>query len=109
MLSVQMQKMESHIEEVKTIGAAKHAQLLAGGKATQWSKNDMVLFVEYYSLIHPDFAVMMHDRYASLSPTLSTIVILTDMGFDSQQIKETLGMSDGALRTARSRINSSRI
>lgn len=108
-LSVQMQKMESHIEEVKTIGAAKHAQLLAGGKATQWSKNDMVLFVEYYSLIHPDFAVMMHDRYASLSPTLSTIVILTDMGFDSQQIKETLGMSDGALRTARSRINSSRI
>ena len=104
-MSTHIHEIESHHDEVMNVGGKKHAELMEGGKATQWTKNDMVLFVEYYYLIHPDFATVMRERYKSLSPTLAMIVILTHMGYDSQNIRDILGMSDGAYRTARSRIN----
>lgn len=108
-MSSQMQRMESHHDKVMSIGQKRHAEILAGGKATQWTKTDMQLFADYYFLMNPEFAITVKEGYNTLSPTLSLIVILTEMGYEPEQIRETLGMSAGAFRTARSRINTARL
>ena len=108
-MSTQMHRMESHHDKVMDIGQRRHAEIMDGGRATQWSKNDMQLFADYYYLMHPDFAISVKEEYTTLSPTLALIVILTEMGFDQERIRDILGMSSGAWRTARSRINASRL
>lgn len=100
--------MESERNDLMQIGKQRYAELAAGGKATLWNKRDMQLFIDYYCLINPGFGIRLDREYSSLSPTLKMILILEDAGRDAVAVQVALGMSPGAYRTARSRINAHR-
>lgn len=111
----EMQKMRSIMErseadraDIMKVGARHFLELKQGGTALLWNKRDIRMFRDYYYLVNPDFGCRIMNEYTSLSPVLNMILILGDMGFDGAGIRRILGMSDGAYRTARSRINSRR-
>ena len=107
-LRQRVQRMENEMEERLRTGRRLHESLECGGNATQWNKHEMDCFVQYYALTNPEFGSDMEAHYNSLSPTLAMMLVLNDMGYDAERVQATLGMSAGAYRTAKSRLNSRR-
>lgn len=103
-----LRKMVSDHDEVSSVGRQRYCEIMADGKAIQWTKHDMTMFLEYYYLMHPEFALSVSKDYGKLSPSLAMILVLEDMDFSQEKIQASMGMSGGAFRTARSRINAAR-
>ncbi len=101
-----LRKIESDIDERIKLGQKLMHDIENGGKASQWNKHQMESFIHYYSITRPECADNIGNNYKPLSPTLAMILVLADMGMDAEAIQNTLGMSTGAYRTAKSRLNS---
>lgn len=71
----------------------------------RWHKNDFVDAIEYYSMQKPLAMKYIEDTYKGLSATQILYLQLRDYGLDDQKIKHIFGLSDGAMRTMKSRIN----
>lgn len=104
----EMDRERRHRRMVTDKGPQLYRQLLVDGKASQWNKADASLFWEYFSMVDPDLASQVDEEYEGLSPNSKVIVALMKIGRSNEEICRVLGMSDGALRTARSRIKARR-
>lgn len=92
--------------EILYKGKARFEEIANGGKAITWKKADFNDFLEYYRTQNLPFVVHLENDYQSLSPSQKFIMVLQVLGHDDKAIQDMMGMSDGAFRTARSRIHS---
>ena len=69
-------------------------------------RDDEKCLIEYYSVFHYDTYQKWMGEYEDLSVRYLAILILQDMGKKDSEIEQLLVVSPGALRTAKSRINS---
>ena len=89
-------------------GRALYQRIVAGESAVTWSKDNIIKFVEYYKVVNLPFMLQMDQEYTKLSPGNKFFLILQEMGMTDQQMTHILGVSDGALRTTRSRLRQKR-
>lgn len=89
-------------------GRALYQRIVAGESAVTWSKDNIVKFVDYYRVVNLPFMLQMEQDYTKLSPGNKFFLILQEMGMTDQQMTYILGVSDGALRTTRSRLRQKR-
>lgn len=89
-------------------GRELYRQIADGGSAVTWSKDSMSKFIEYYKLVNLPFMMQMEREYSRLSPGNRFFLILQDMGKTDAEITHILGVSEGALRTTRSRLRQKR-
>lgn len=98
----------------------RHAGILAKGKqlfeaieagstTVRWSKDDFINFLEYYKLKDLPFVNEMETEYNHLSPKYIFFAILEHEGKTDEDIQHIMGISEGTLRSTRSRINSKRL
>ena len=85
-------------------GRVLYDMLVAGGTAHTWRKQDFVDFECYYCMRDIPFSVELNEDYQSLSPLQRCCLILSHMGKSDEEVRETLGMSEGAWRTMQSRM-----
>lgn len=89
-------------------GRALYQRIVAGESAVAWSKDNIIKFVDYYRVVNLPFMLQMEQDYTKLSPGNKFFLILQEMGMTDQQMTHILGVSDGALRTTRSRLRQKR-
>lgn len=92
--------------EILAAGKQRYEEIDAGGSTAQWRKVDFAQYVEYYRMLDPDFVLQIEQDYSALPPAKITLLILQHKGFTDKSIAHALCMTDGALRTARSRVRS---
>lgn len=104
--------LEKKLQSMKEKLAAEHYQgkkhyeaILAGGTTATWHKQDFLSFLSYYRTIDLPYIAHLENDFDSLSPSQMLIMILWRMKFPNEDVQRIMGMSAGALRTARSRIN----
>ena len=68
-------------------------------------RDDEKCLIEYYSVFHYESYHRWMEEYDSLSVRYLVILILQEMGKKDAEIEQLLFVSNGALRTARSRLN----
>lgn len=90
-------------------GKTLYDSLMSGGNAAQWHKADFVEFMEYYRSIDLPFVLKMEKDYRSLTPGHQTILVFQHLGYTDEQILYLMGMTDGALRTTKSRIKKKKV
>ncbi len=107
-LRMKMDTLQAQQTEKLSEGRALYQHLVAGESAVAWSKEQMQKFIEYYKVVNLPFMLQMDSDYARLSPGNRFFLILQDMGMSDEQMTHILGVSDGALRTTRSRLRQKR-
>ncbi|MBO5583002.1 MAG: tetratricopeptide repeat protein [Prevotella sp.] len=101
----QMEKMRENLAQKTALGKKLYEEILEqGGKTSKWFKKDFEAFCEYYRTIDPEFFVMLESTYDRLTPRQVFIKILDHKNYTEEQILEIMCMSEGTLRTNRSRI-----
>lgn len=93
-------------QQKKTLekGHLLYTELMAGGNIGQWQRQDFSDFIGYYRLANSDYAQYADQRYTALTPTQSILTILEYIGKNDQEIMRILCLTEGALRTQRSRL-----
>lgn len=108
-LQGKLEKLRAEQNEILYHGKQLYDHLMKeGGNAATWHKTDFTDFVEYYRTIDMPFVVHLENDYQKLSPSNKTILIFQHLGYTDQQILYLMGMTDGALRTTKSRIKGRR-
>ena len=101
----QMEKMRENLAQKTALGKKLYEEIFEqGGKTSKWFKKDFEAFCEYYRTIDPEFFVMLESTYERLTPRQVFIMILDHKNYTEEQILEIMCMSEGTLRTNRSRI-----
>ena len=85
-------------------GRALYGKIVDGGTVVAWKNDDFQKFIEYYKLIDLPFVLSMDSDYTRLSPSNRFFLILQHMGMSDAEMEHILGVSNGALRTTRSRL-----
>jgi tetratricopeptide (TPR) repeat protein len=98
------QMMNEH-KETMMHGNHLFDELENGGSIVRWTNHDIKDFISYYMLKTPLFLTKMEREYARLTPGQQVFLILQDMSFDEEHIKEVLGLTSAAYRTIQSRVN----
>ncbi len=107
-LQRKIDSLQSEQTEKLSEGRAFYQQIVAGESTVTWSKDNILKFVEYYKVVNLPFMLQMEQEYTKLSPGNKLFLILQEMGMTDQQMTYILGVSDGALRTTRSRLRQKR-
>ena len=109
--SKDIQNLRKKINELQTQqakdlseGHSLYQHLVAGESAVTWNKEQLLKFIEYYKVVNLPFILKMESNYTRLSPGNRFFLILQDMGMSDEQMTYILGVSEGALRTTRSRL-----
>ena len=87
-------------------GKALYDGIVAGGTTATWKKKDFDEFIEYYRTRRPEAVAEAEEGYSRLSSTHIFYLMLADMGVAGDDMRRILCLTDGALRTMRSRIKS---
>ena len=90
-------------------GHELYKSILEGGNTVTWRKNDILNFIEFYKVINFNFIISLEEEYRDLSPGNKLLLIRKDMNMDDNKAAEVLGVSNGAIRTAKSRIRAKKI
>ena len=80
-------------------------ELTSGGNIRQWTSADFKDFRIYYDCVDSTFAETIAQNYDQLSPNLYLLSVLEHLGKSDEYIMTTMGLTLGALRTTRSRLN----
>lgn len=86
-------------------GKALYDKVAAKEKSAAWSRYDYVDFIEYYRTLNPGFVANVETEYRGLTPYNIFFMILADMNMSDEDICHIGGITQGALRTMKSRIN----
>lgn len=103
-LQKKINTLRSEQTEKLSEGRELYQRIVAGESAVAWSKDNILKFVEYYKVVNLPFMLQIEQDYIKLSPGNKFFLILQDMGVTDQKMTHILGVSDGALRTTRSRL-----
>lgn len=85
-------------------GHALYTELLAGGNIGRWKRQDFTDFIGYYRMTNGDYAESTDQHYIALTPSQSVLTILEHWGKNDKEIMQVMCLSEGALRTQRSRM-----
>ena len=107
-LKRKMQSLQKEQTEQLFEGHALYQQTKANEPVITWSKENFLQFIEYYKVVNLPFILQMESDYSNLTHSNRFFLILQDMGKTDEEITRILGVSDGALRTARSRLRAKR-
>lgn len=107
-LRKKMDALQAQQTEKLSEGRELYERIVAGESAVAWSKEQLQKFTEYYKVVNLPFMLQMEQDYMRLSPGNRFFLILQDMGMSDEQMTHILGVSDGALRTTRSRLRQKR-
>lgn len=80
----------------------------AGGTTVSWSKTDFTDCLEYYKMNDLPFINEMETEYRGLSPKYIFFAVLEHEGKSDEEIQRIMGITEGTLRSTRSRIHSKR-
>lgn len=89
-------------------GRVLYENIRQGGKTVSWTKRDFDDFLSYYKVVNKDFFLRLDAEYDGLSANNRFLLSLEDMGLLPEQVREVLGISSGALRSAHLRIRRKR-
>lgn len=87
-----------------TLGRRRYMDIQNGKSTVTWDKNDFTAFAEYYKIIDIDLMHSLEEDYDSLTDKNKALIIFENMGLTNDHIAMIMGVSQGAIRTARSRI-----
>ncbi len=90
--------------EVLYDGCTLYNNIKNGDTTAKWRKEDFDKFIEYYKVVNLPFVLQMEEDYDKLSRGNKFFLILQDMGKSDEEIMMILGISNGAIRTTRSRL-----
>lgn len=107
-LRMKMDTLQAQQTEKLSEGRELYQRIVAGESAVAWSKEQIQKFIEYYKVVNLPFMLQVEQDYTRLSPGNRFFLILQDMGMSDEQMTHILGVSDGALRTTRSRLRQKR-
>lgn len=108
-LQRKLERLRTYQRDMLYKGKTLYDSLMSGGNAAQWHKADFVEFMEYYRSIDLPFVLKMEKDYRSLTPGHQTILVFQHLGYTDEQILYLMGMTDGALRTTKSRIKKKKV
>lgn len=83
--------------------------LLNRGNMALWNHQDYEDFIGYYRITNSRFAKTIDEEYTDLSPNQSVLVILDDIGMSDDDVMRAMNLTNGALRTLRSRLRQRRL
>ena len=83
--------------------------LLNQGNIALWNHQDYEDFLGYYRTANSKFAKAIDEEYTDLSPNQSVLVILDDIGMNDEDVMRAMNLTNGALRTLRSRLRQRRL
>lgn len=98
----EQEKLQQTIAGNMAKGHLLYEGIAAGGVLSQWDKEQRDLFIEYYKTIRPDLYIPQE-----LTRNQTIYILLADMGKSEEETMRIMGMSEGALRTMKSRMNTS--
>ena len=99
-----IEKMRMDYAQQLSHGRVLHDALLAGGTTQLWRKQDFLDFECYYCMRDIPFSIELNEGNAALSPQQRCCLILSHMGKSDEEIRNIMGMSEGAWRTMLSRM-----
>ena len=88
-------------------GKARYDHIIQGGKTVSWGKKDFAHFIEYFRILDYPFVVHLEKDYKHLSVKNQFFMILYQMGKDDNEVCSVMGISDGTMRSKKSRIKGS--
>lgn len=83
--------------------------LLNQGNMALWNHQDYEDFIGYYRITNSRLAKTIDEEYTDLSPNQSVLVILDDIGMSDDDVMRAMNLTNGALRTLRSRLRQRRL
>lgn len=98
----EQEKLQQTIAGNMAKGHLLYEGIATGGVLSQWDKEQRDLFIEYYKTIRPDLYIPQE-----LTRNQTIYIVLADMGKSEEETMRIMGMSEGALRTMKSRMNTS--
>lgn len=106
-LEKQLDKVRSDMQSMIYNGKRLMEHVKAGGNTAVWKKKDFENVIEYYCTVNLPFVMHLEKDYRSLTPSNMFMLLLAEeLKYNDAKIAECMMMSPGALRTAKSRINS---
>jgi cell division protein FtsL len=75
-----------------------------GGSVVNWSKQDYLIFIDYFNLVDASFSIRLETEYNNLSPRYKVYLILQNMGKSDEDIEYIFGIGKSAIRSIKSRI-----
>lgn len=96
-------------EEYLEHGRKLFLAIKSGGTTALWSKNDFVVFTDYYATIDAVFTLKLNTDYKNLSARYKTFLILEHEGFSTDEVARILSISTSSLRTIRHRVNAAKL
>lgn len=90
-------------------GQRLYDDIAGGGTTAMWKKKDFDEFIEFYRLNHAAAVASAENDYSRLSSTNIFYLLLVDMERGESDIQRIMCLTDGALRTMKSRIKAKRI
>ena len=89
-------------------GVRLHEEIKIGGTISQWSKSDMMQFIEYYRLVDLEFVRHLENDYNGLSRRYMIFAILCHMGMDESEVERAMAISHNSYRSIKSRVKGKR-
>jgi cell division protein FtsB len=106
-LEKQLDKVRSDVQSMIYNGKRLMEHVKTGGNTAVWKKKDFENVIEYYRTVNLPFVMHLEKDYRSLTPSNMFMLLLAEeLKYNDAKIEECMMMSPGALRTAKSRINS---
>ena len=106
-LEKQLDRVRSDMQSMIYNGKRLMEHVKAGGNTAVWKKKDFENVIEYYRTVNLPFVMHLEKDYRSLTPSNMFMLLLAEeLKYNDAKIAECMMMSPGALRTAKSRINS---
>lgn len=106
-LEKQLDRVRSDVQSMIYNGKRLMEHVKAGGNTAVWKKKDFENVIEYYRTVNLPFVMHLEKDYRSLTPSNMFMLLLAEeLKYNDGKIEECMLMSPGALRTAKSRINS---
>lgn len=101
-VDIMMQKYKATVAR----GHQLYDEVMSGGNISRWNRKDMKAFCDYYAMCNPTSQVLQDYNTYKFTPSQYMLLVLQDIQLDDERIMHIMNMSEGALRTLRSRMTS---
>ena len=103
-----MEKKHQKLAQAMEHGHQLYTNLMSGGSISKWQDNDFFNFRTYYYSIEPSFSEYVESHYESLTNSQHLLIMLEHLQKSNDEIIRMMNMTEGALRTARTRLKQKR-
>ncbi|MCR5313552.1 MAG: hypothetical protein K6E54_07945, partial [Bacteroidaceae bacterium] len=101
-----VEKLQEKQSKVFHSGMKLYNHLKDGGTVVTWNKQDYNDFLDYYNFLDMPFMIHLDYDYDNLPDRSKVYLILVNMNKTEDEIAQILGVSNGSIRSMKSRIKS---